>query len=187
MISDTLICPTLVCPFSILKTSAWDQYGDLPWLKTAEVQAPALWDLGFGDNRLSVWSIEDDKSNLERIIGALAARRENIENLDYVLIESSSLSEPDIAIEKTNGETPDEDANTRYHFDGIQLAISKILNIANLIKLSPEKERVQSFDVKKYLLKSFERGYFNQGRLKAELLGKLQGAIKPEDGRNSPV
>lgn len=176
-----------VVPSLLIKINHAKWYGDLPWLKVGEVQAAALWDLRQSDNRLSVWSIPDDTSNLQRIVAALAATRENIENLDYVLLQSASLSALNIGIEKTNGATPDAGVNAEYHLDLIELTISKIVSIANLIKLSAEKDRVQSFDVKKYLVKSYESGYLDQGLLKAKLLGKIQEAAKLQKETKPPV
>ena len=52
------------------------------WLAGDEVQADALVDLSTKDNELSVWLIENDKSNLEHVVTALAANCNTISNLD---------------------------------------------------------------------------------------------------------
>lgn len=44
----------------------------VPWLPPGEVQAQALLDLAPKDNGLSVWLIEEDRSNLDRVVAALA-------------------------------------------------------------------------------------------------------------------
>jgi hypothetical protein len=71
-----------------IRKARWYQYdrSDFPWLLEEDIPADPLGDLATNDNELSVWQINDDKSNLPRVAAALAANCDDISNLDYALI-----------------------------------------------------------------------------------------------------
>lgn len=91
-----------------IKRPRWLKREELPWLAEGELQADVLADLKTNDNRLSVWSIDDQKLNLDRVIAAVAVTRDHIEKLDYALFQDDTLSALSIQIEPTKGTTPDE-------------------------------------------------------------------------------
>ena len=70
-----------------IRKSKWWKHPGVPWLAHSDLQADALGDLQTSSNQLSVYHIEDDKSNLEQIVTALAASRDTIANLDYALLD----------------------------------------------------------------------------------------------------
>ena len=72
------------------------------------------------------WRIDVTRSNLQQVIIALAANRDYISNLDYVLLEERILSALDIQIEDSPGETPDDEANS-YHCEFVELSLEKLL------------------------------------------------------------
>jgi hypothetical protein len=139
-----------------------------------EIQAVALADLRCSDNELSVWEILDDRSNLQRVIAALAGTRDSLENLDYVLLNSDAIADLGIKKVKTTGGTPDDTANTDWHFDLVQLTVDKIVKIAALIRASTERNRAQVFHVKKYINESIAEGHIDQKKLNSQLLSKLK-------------
>jgi hypothetical protein len=67
-----------------IRKARWYQHNqaDFPWLLDEDIPADPLGDLVTNDNELSVWQINDDKSNLHRIAAALAANSDDISNLD---------------------------------------------------------------------------------------------------------
>ena len=85
-----------------------------------DVPADALRDLQTGSNKLSVWLIEEDKSDLERIVVALAAMRNVLSNLDYALLDSGILDKINIKMSDSLGNSPDLTANSRWHRDLIR-------------------------------------------------------------------
>lgn len=52
----------------------WDKL-DVPWLPSHDIQGDPLGALRLNDGTLSVWHIDDDKSNLDIVITALAVTR----------------------------------------------------------------------------------------------------------------
>jgi hypothetical protein len=70
----------------------------ISWLSNGEIQSDALGDLNTSNNTLSVWYVEDDQSNLDQVITALASNRDAISNLDYVLFDISLVNSIQINI-----------------------------------------------------------------------------------------
>ena len=81
-----------------IRKSKWYKHERVPWLVEGELQADALGDLRTSDNELSVWLVEDDESNLEQVVTALAVTRQRISNVDYALFDLQFLSELNIKI-----------------------------------------------------------------------------------------
>jgi hypothetical protein len=65
-----------------IRKDRWYRIEDVPWLEEGDIHADPLADLNTKANELSVWLIEDDRSNLNRVVSALAATRTHISNLD---------------------------------------------------------------------------------------------------------
>lgn len=99
------------------------------WLQEGELQADALQDIKTDSNRLSVFLIEDGApATLERVVGALAARRDNLSKFDYVLFSPTLLEELGIEWETTAGDTLDVAVNA-CHRDLVKLTAPKLANL----------------------------------------------------------
>jgi len=99
------------------------------WLpnKGSETQeerfARALNDLQLSeDNKLSIWYVEHDHSNLERLVTAFGANRDHLDNVDYILLDDQWLLELGIQSEQTEGNTPDQEVNQRWHYDLVEIS-----------------------------------------------------------------
>ena len=66
---------------------------DLPWVAANDIQPDPLGDLTTSENKLSVWYVKDDKSNLDQVLAAIAASSGSLSNLDYALFNEHILSE----------------------------------------------------------------------------------------------
>lgn len=100
-----------------------------PWLQKGEIPADPLADLRTTKNSLSVYLVDDDKSNLDRVICALAATREKIQHFDYLLFDWEILPSTGITVEPTEGETIDRAVN-ELHRDLVELSGRKLLALA---------------------------------------------------------
>jgi hypothetical protein len=161
---------------SFLIKVTWGRWqSDLPWLPAGELQAAALFDLRFSNNKLSIWKIEADSSNLERVITSLAASKGkmNIENVDYVVIDQSLFEDLSLKIEKSAGGTLDKKANIEWHYDIVELTTSKIVAIARCIKAHTIKRR-SAVDVKKLVQKALKEKHIDPAMADESLRGKLQ-------------
>ena len=117
------------------------------YLLEGEIPADPLVDLATSANRLSVWYIEADRSNLERVQVALASNGEYVSNFDYALFEDRLLEGLNVKISQTVGSTPDESANVEWHRDVEELSASKLAEIAKIVFHYFEKARVPEIEV----------------------------------------
>jgi|SRR5271157_2087610 len=97
---------------------------DYRWFKEAAAEflahddspADPIADLKTDKNRLSVYVISDDRSNLERIVRAVAVGRHRIDHAAYVVFDSKVIEEAGIGIEEVVGTTKDAGVNN-WHRD----------------------------------------------------------------------
>jgi hypothetical protein len=166
-----------------IRKARWHRNDDLDWLLPDEIQADSLLDLSTKDNQLSIYIVEDDRSNLERIIAALAGNCNFISNVDYALLPAEVLSEMGIEVAGVQGETSDEQVN-EVHRDLIHLSASKILELAQSISTRGERTRLTAKKVSEMIGRSIANGYIDKARLKlsADEISKLK-LPKQSDGK----
>jgi hypothetical protein len=111
--------------------------------------ADPLGDLATKDNALSVWFVDDGKSNLKRIAAALAARCDHVSNVDYALFDQAMLDRLDIQMEKSYGGTPDDYANRNWHYDLVKLSGRKLLELAGAVLANSERKRLPGKEVER--------------------------------------
>lgn len=114
-----------------IKKSRWHKTG-MPWLTQGDIQADPLGDLVTGSNTLSVWLVQDDRSNLNEVILALGTSRDNLSHLDYTIFDTSLLEHISIKLEVNEGKTPYDKAN-RWHRDLVELTANKIVRLAEYL------------------------------------------------------
>ena len=128
-----------------ISKSRWYGHEAHPWLPNGSleadaIQADAMSDLKTENNALSVWRINDDRTNLEQIIIALAAKLSKPTHLDYALFDQQFLVNNEFKIEQVPGETPCAAANS-CHFHLTELSVHKLTEVAELIKGKAERNR----------------------------------------------
>jgi len=145
-------------PFLLRKINykKWIRNPDLDsWLNENEIPADSLNDLIFNlkNNSISAWKVEDDNSNLNDIIIALATNPDYISELSYILIDLNILPKYGIEYNEISGETKYNKANQLWHLNLIKLSGKKALILAQEFFNKGEKKRIY----KKQLLKLFEK------------------------------
>ena len=122
-------------------------YGDMAWLEEGKAQADALRDLETRDNKLSVWHVEDDESNLQQVVAAVSCKRDQASNLDYALFDQDVLARISARIEHTVGETLHNEANARWHRHIVELSAEKTAELANIIMECGTRVRISEAKV----------------------------------------
>ena len=146
---------------------AFVQQGDVP--------SDCLGDLKTTGHCLSVWVIEDDKSNLERVVTALAANRPNIDVIDYLLFDEIVISQGGFKVRQTAGDTPDPVANAKWHRDLVDLTGRTLVELASAIhQNSPPATRCLPKKVKQLVKESVERNEVDPKKLKAGVASELK-------------
>ena len=147
------------------------KYPDLPWLSEGELQSDALIDLQTKGNRLSVYRVAN-KEEVDQVVVALAANRDNLANLDYALFDHTQLPETEFAICQEDGETPDLRVN-KWHYDIRDLTVSKLVELARVVS-SGCHVRVPKKVVEKHLRTAILTGKLDTSRVKPGLLSKIE-------------
>ena len=124
--------------FKFGKKRNWDILR-LDWL-SGGVQADPATDLRVSLGKMSVWWIEDDESNLDLVILALASSRDYIEKLEYGLFPEQIPSQLEIKVDSEAGDTPVSSANN-YHRHLIEMTTDSLARFVNIIFHDMQKSR----------------------------------------------
>ena len=155
-----------------IRKSKWYKNNSVLWLGKNDIQADALGDVVTSSNTLSVWLVEDDKSNLEQVIVALSSSCDNISNFDYALLNVDLLSNLGIKIETKEGLTPYTRAN-QWHRDLVEFTTDKLFKLAKAIFLLPDRERVAEKTVLNWIRDAVRNGHIDKTKLSAGITKKL--------------
>ena len=155
-----------------IRKGKWYKNDSVLWLGENEIQADALGDIVTSSNTLSVWLVEDDKSNLEQIIIALASGCDNISNFDYALLNVDLLSNFGIKIETKEGSTPYVRAN-QWHRDLVELTTNKLFKLAEAMFILSDRERVAEKTVLNWIKDAVRNGQIDKTKLSAGITKKL--------------
>jgi hypothetical protein len=99
-----------------VRQNRWLKDEAAPFLAVGDVPADPIPDLLTQQNLLSVWEIAADRSNIERVVRAVALGRNAISDMGYVLFHSDLLAAAGIETRVNPGESPDKGANP-WHRD----------------------------------------------------------------------
>lgn len=157
----------------IIRKNRWYKEEALRYLLLGDTPADPLADLTTENNALSVWYIEDDKSNLERVITALAATRRNLDVLDYALFDFAVPSEIKAQCERSSGNTPDDAVNKTWHYDLKELSGLKIVALTKAILEGGQKERVPLGKVRESIKSAVSTGQVDSSRMNPKLATAL--------------
>lgn len=156
-----------------IQKGRWRRDTGLSWLPEGSLPADPLADLNTQNNKLSVWHVEDDRSNLEQIVTALAANRDAVSNLDCMLIDQQILfSEMDVKVEDFAGDTKDAKANV-WHRQLSEISAQKLVELARVIMQHAEKKRFSEHQVLALIKKATESGGIDMATLEPEVRAKI--------------
>lgn len=160
-----------------IRKAKWHKLGGGSNPVEDEIQADALWDLKTEDNQLSVWHIEDDQSNLDLVLTAVAANCQFIANVDYVLIDQKTLTGLNIQARQTNGNSPYQTAN-KWHRDLLDLSARRLLELAKEIyKNSDGRMRKGDKEVKQLLVSAVTSRHIDPTNLGQDLQRQIAKAL----------
>jgi hypothetical protein len=140
-----------------------------------DVAADCISDLRISDNALSVWLIEDSNANLDRVVTALAANSERVENIDYLLFSDSVVSRLGLKIKNVDGGTPDSNANHQWHRDLIELTGRKTLEFVIAVYSECTTGRVLKPTVIELIKKAVVNNELDASLFKPKLAETVQG------------
>lgn len=164
----------------------WDNFRSKSpnWINSGDIPGDLLKDLQTTGNELSVYELADSNSNLDQIISAMAANRQYLKPIYYILIERESIVSNNYSISKAVGKTPSDEVNRNYHIN-----IEKLsgINLVKLAKIFSEKSelnnseiiyRVRAVDVLKKIINSITKKEFSIDKLSGSLKEKVGEALR---------
>lgn len=146
------------------------------WLGPNDTQADVLCNLKTESNSLSVWHVEDDRSNFGRVVAAFVSTWKRVDEFEYALLPWQEVQGLGIAVRQMQGISADEEANRRWHFDLAELTAIKLAHLATVVmnsykdRLLPKKvsellaagvhaDRIRKQDLKPSLVESVSQWY----------------------------
>lgn len=111
----------------------------------------ALRELRLHNDRLSVFLVNDYKSNIYRIAAALAATRRNPDTMEYFLLDVSELDALSINWRNTPMDTTPDDAVNCVHVDLIVPDPAKLTDLAQTLRTNGETESLSRNEVKQMI------------------------------------
>ena len=126
-------------------------------------------------NKLSVWIVEEDKSNIQQVVTALAANSDGISNVDYALIPEELVVQLGIKLEHSKGDSADDIVNAQYHRDVVELSAQKLFELAKTLQEKAEKNRYSEKHILGLLVQGIRTGRLDRTRvkLKPDALDKI--------------
>lgn len=148
-----------------IRKSRWYKTEETAWLSEDDLQADALGDLVEQANKFSVFTIDENQSNFERVIAALGANTDRPSNIDFALFNEMVIYDLGIKIENVGGELPDEQVNN-WHNDLCELSASKVFNLAMTIKAKAKIDRIYPRQIFNLVANSLIKGQIDRPRIK---------------------
>jgi hypothetical protein len=152
----------------------WESSDDFSWLPAGEIPASPFGDLSpSADSALSVWLVDDDQSNFNRVVAALAAGRKHLDKFDYLLMEERTLVDLGVQVESRAEPCPDEDASARWHRNVIRLTASQLRALVLHIHATGHVRRLLKPAVESILREAVASNRLNLSRVEPSLLDSL--------------
>jgi hypothetical protein len=151
----------------VKKQNHWFKADAVSLLEKGDVPADPLSDLNTSQNKLSVFQVDEGHVNIDRVARALALGPDHIDNVGYVIFDSSLLTQASIEFNHTYGGTVDPVVN-ECHIDLINLSGNKLVKLAHLILSEGESDTI----LKKRIKELVEEG-INSKELPEKVREKL--------------
>ena len=136
--------------------SWWDKaHDEFCWLGDGELVGDVFKGVKTIKGTLSIYLLDDDQTNLARIVAALACKRRSLENFDFVLVPEIAI-ETEFEILRTTGTTADDLVND-LHRDLVKLTAGKLLKLVTIFgEHMSAMTRLYRDEVKDAILESLE-------------------------------
>ncbi len=178
----------------LVKQARWDIRKGHDWLPPGDIPAAPLADFtNTSQHSLSVWLIESEVF-VNRVVGALAASRERVDVLDYVLFPQGYLKAAELELNEVPGNTPDHGVNG-FHRDLIQVSADKVVSLTKRIwhgniedGRNSKIKRAYARDIIQLVVEAVQSGQISLEKLKPKLKVAVRNrlgdeGIKPEHPR----
>ena len=165
--------------------SNWDNFrSNSPnWIDSGDVSGDLLKDLQTTNNDLSVYEVADSNSNLDKLISAMAANRQNLKPFYYILIERDTIESNNYSLASAVGGTLSKEVNN-FHINIEKLSGFKLVKLAKFFVEKSELNnteiinRVRVGDVLEKIINSIINNEFSINKLSGKLKNKVEEKMR---------
>lgn len=157
-----------------VRQSKWFKHPGVDWLEDGELQGDALGDIQTKNCLLSVFRVNSE-ADRQRVATALAATKDHLTNVDYVVFADSNLDSLGITVHRTKGHTPDEGAND-LHYELGNLTVRRLVQLAVILSCG-EHKRIPEKKIGLWLQEAIKEGKLNQEMIKPRIIQKISHKV----------
>jgi len=153
----------------------------------AAAPADGLADLTTTSNCLSVYRVSGEGAGedaAEQIAIALAARRDHIQDIGWVLVDDAEFARLGLNLRQSEGTTGDVEVNS-WHFDVVDLTARRVAEIADAVQqsvLHGSTSKLRKRSVELRIREQLKSGRIERSGVSSSLLAKL---TLPDDNPDS--
>ena len=145
---------------------------EYPWLGPQDLQSDAFKGVRTSKNELSIYLIEGEGHKaaeaVDRVLAALAATRDHVPQLDYVVISRDAVQALALELTKTLGNTPDPEVNS-WHLDLVKLNSTRLVAFCQALQKSGTFSRKSIKQVAKLLDTGLATGHLDASLVNPKL------------------
>ncbi len=151
------------------------------WFSSPSDPLPAepLADLNAPANELSLWTLGEDRAELEDLVVALASNVQHISKIDVARIDAQAFGVMGFELIPSTGNTRFSRAQ-HLHCDAINLSADDLVNIGIVIRSQAEFELFTRPEVRKLLVNAVTDGRLSLSRLDERLRKEVETALSRE-------
>ena len=150
---------------------------DFEWLSEGDLIADVFLDLCTHNGKLSVFQIDENQSHLCRVIAAFSASRENVTDIDYILVPGKDLRDR-FDVMNTLGQTPDDTVND-FHLDIVGLTPAKLLELVGLFRFHKDTmKRYKKPRITKLIQKGLHERQIDFKSMHANQRSRFAGSVQ---------
>lgn len=159
----------------VINKNRWHRDNWPSWIPENDLPPQPLYDLVPKPQKyLSLWRIDGDEINLNRITAAIASGRDRIDKIDYALFTVEIINDLGLTVVLSSGETPDDLANSTCHWDLVGLTANKVVLLARALLSKAEINRKLPAEVERLVTKGIELKELNTAKISVKLLRDLK-------------
>ena len=142
--------------YKVKKAYRWYPEPAAGFLASDDVPADSVGDIQTRDNLLSEWEVEEDRSNILRVVRAIAIGSDRIDDAGYVLFDSRRLADCGIELKVTEGSTADTNINSRHR--DLVLSRKKLVALAALFLRHGELGEIMKLELQASVIEDIQNG-----------------------------
>jgi hypothetical protein len=158
-----------------IKYNRWLTDNEEVWVERGTAPADIAPDFAAEKNRLSLWIVDEQQTNLNRIILALVGNRSSLQHFEYVLFEDLVLEQYRIDRKQTPVDILDPEVAS-MHIDINVEDIDGLAQLAKAIWLSPTKDIIRNITAEIVIMShdAYNQGTFKEEYCKPNVFADLQ-------------